>query len=142
MWSHSSWILKFCILTLISIAGCTCYRKTYHSCYWLSGVNYLCAWLKAAFIFWLLLPSISTWLNANYLFQNCSKQIQWVQCEDCSKWRKIPADALLPSKWTCSENLWDPKRYVIQNYAFYFDSLFVWAPTAHVAVSLAQLHAF
>ncbi|KAL3519658.1 hypothetical protein ACH5RR_017807 [Cinchona calisaya] len=38
------------------------------------------------------------------------KNIQWVQCEDCFKWRKIPADALLPSKWTCSENLWDPER--------------------------------
>ncbi|KAL3522189.1 hypothetical protein ACH5RR_015023 [Cinchona calisaya] len=38
------------------------------------------------------------------------KKIQWVQCEDCSKWRKIPADALLPSKWTCPQNLWDLER--------------------------------
>ncbi|XP_027111695.1 B3 domain-containing protein Os07g0563300 isoform X2 [Coffea arabica] len=38
------------------------------------------------------------------------KKIQWAQCEECSKWRKIPADALLPSKWTCSQNLWDPER--------------------------------
>ncbi|KAL6656773.1 hypothetical protein ACP70R_004553 [Stipagrostis hirtigluma subsp. patula] len=35
---------------------------------------------------------------------------QWAQCEDCSKWRKLPVDALLPSKWTCSDNKWDPER--------------------------------
>ncbi|XP_020159212.1 B3 domain-containing protein Os07g0563300 isoform X1 [Aegilops tauschii subsp. strangulata] len=35
---------------------------------------------------------------------------QWAQCEDCSKWRKLPIDALLPSKWTCSDNKWDPER--------------------------------
>ncbi|XP_052202834.1 B3 domain-containing protein Os07g0563300 isoform X3 [Diospyros lotus] len=38
------------------------------------------------------------------------EKIQWVQCEDCSKWRKIPADAFLPSRWTCSGNTWDPER--------------------------------
>ncbi|KAK9156210.1 hypothetical protein Sjap_003690 [Stephania japonica] len=36
--------------------------------------------------------------------------IQWVQCDDCSKWRKLPIDALLPSRWTCSDNPWDLKR--------------------------------
>nr|GMC88001.1 B3 domain-containing protein Os07g0563300-like isoform X2 [Ipomoea batatas] len=40
------------------------------------------------------------------------EKIQWVQCEDCFKWRKIPDDALLPGRWTCSENLWDPDRSV------------------------------
>lgn len=35
---------------------------------------------------------------------------QWAQCEDCSKWRKLPLDALMPSKWTCSDNKWDPER--------------------------------
>ncbi|ONM24352.1 B3 domain-containing transcription factor VAL3 [Zea mays] len=35
---------------------------------------------------------------------------QWVQCEDCSKWRKVPIDALLPSKWTCFDNKWDSER--------------------------------
>ncbi|XP_057963273.1 B3 domain-containing protein Os07g0563300-like [Malania oleifera] len=39
-----------------------------------------------------------------------NNDIQWVQCEDCLKWRKIPADALLPSKWTCSQNSWDSER--------------------------------
>nr|QNI23765.1 AP2/ERF transcription factor [Camptotheca acuminata] len=38
------------------------------------------------------------------------ENIQWAQCEDCFKWRKVPADALLSSRWTCSENLWDPER--------------------------------
>lgn len=38
------------------------------------------------------------------------ENVQWAQCEECSKWRKLPVDALLPSKWTCSDNLWDPKR--------------------------------
>lgn len=40
-----------------------------------------------------------------------SERIQWAQCEDCLKWRKLPACALLPSKWTCSDNSWDPERY-------------------------------
>ncbi|KAJ1422947.1 Zinc finger, CW-type [Sesbania bispinosa] len=35
---------------------------------------------------------------------------QWAQCDDCSKWRKLPVDALLPPKWTCSENVWDTSR--------------------------------
>uniref|UniRef100_A0A2P2MA16 B3 domain-containing protein Os07g0563300 n=1 Tax=Rhizophora mucronata TaxID=61149 RepID=A0A2P2MA16_RHIMU len=39
------------------------------------------------------------------------QKVQWVQCEDCLKWRKLPVHALLPSKWTCSSNVWDPERY-------------------------------
>ncbi|XP_059659623.1 B3 domain-containing protein Os07g0563300-like isoform X2 [Cornus florida] len=38
------------------------------------------------------------------------EKIQWAQCEDCLKWRKVPADALLPLGWTCSKNSWDSKR--------------------------------
>ncbi|KAF9611837.1 hypothetical protein IFM89_035822, partial [Coptis chinensis] len=41
---------------------------------------------------------------------NFGDKIPWVQCEECSKWRKLPVDASIPSKWTCSDNLWDPKR--------------------------------
>ncbi|XP_057993562.1 B3 domain-containing transcription repressor VAL1 isoform X2 [Hevea brasiliensis] len=37
-------------------------------------------------------------------------QEQWAQCDDCSKWRKLPEDALLPPKWTCSDNVWDSSR--------------------------------
>ncbi|XP_039049146.1 B3 domain-containing protein Os07g0563300-like isoform X2 [Hibiscus syriacus] len=36
-------------------------------------------------------------------------KIQWAQCEDCFKWRKLPSN-VLPSKWTCSNNSWDPER--------------------------------
>ncbi|KAG8385620.1 hypothetical protein BUALT_Bualt03G0064000 [Buddleja alternifolia] len=39
-----------------------------------------------------------------------SEKIQWVQCEDCFKWRKVPADVLLPSRWICSDNAWDLGR--------------------------------
>ncbi|XP_039114813.1 B3 domain-containing protein Os07g0563300-like [Dioscorea cayenensis subsp. rotundata] len=35
---------------------------------------------------------------------------QWAQCENCSKWRKLPANALLPFRWTCSDNKWDQER--------------------------------
>ncbi|XP_062013269.1 B3 domain-containing protein Os07g0563300-like isoform X1 [Rosa rugosa] len=38
------------------------------------------------------------------------EKIQWAQCEACCKWRKLPVNALLPSKWTCSDNSWDPDR--------------------------------
>ncbi|KAK7302699.1 hypothetical protein RJT34_13595 [Clitoria ternatea] len=41
---------------------------------------------------------------------NVGEKVQWAQCEDCLKWRKLPASALLPSKWTCSDNSWDPER--------------------------------
>ncbi|KGN58689.1 B3 domain-containing transcription repressor VAL2 isoform X2 [Cucumis sativus] len=37
-------------------------------------------------------------------------QEQWAQCDDCSKWRRLPIDVLLPSKWTCLENIWDQSR--------------------------------
>ncbi|PHT90595.1 hypothetical protein T459_05708, partial [Capsicum annuum] len=40
------------------------------------------------------------------------EKIQWIQCEDCFKWRKVPDDAVLPSRWTCSENSRDPERSV------------------------------
>ncbi|XP_057428834.1 B3 domain-containing protein Os07g0563300-like isoform X2 [Lotus japonicus] len=41
---------------------------------------------------------------------NDGEKIQWAQCEDCMKWRKLPANALLPSKWTCSDNAYDIAR--------------------------------
>lgn len=46
------------------------------------------------------------------IFSACSSggKEQWAQCDDCSKWRKLPIDALLPPKWTCSENVWDSIR--------------------------------
>ncbi|XP_031485333.1 B3 domain-containing protein Os07g0679700-like isoform X2 [Nymphaea colorata] len=35
---------------------------------------------------------------------------QWAQCDGCSKWRRVPMDALIPPRWTCTDNSWDPKR--------------------------------
>ncbi|KAI5391487.1 hypothetical protein KIW84_076341 [Lathyrus oleraceus] len=35
---------------------------------------------------------------------------QWAQCDSCLKWRKLPVDVLIPSKWTCMENFWDQSR--------------------------------
>ncbi|KAJ7564847.1 hypothetical protein O6H91_02G036300 [Diphasiastrum complanatum] len=37
-------------------------------------------------------------------------QDQWVQCDDCSVWRRVPSDALIHTRWTCSDNEWDPNR--------------------------------
>ncbi|KAK1437015.1 hypothetical protein QVD17_02800 [Tagetes erecta] len=37
-------------------------------------------------------------------------QEQWAQCDNCSKWRRLPPDVLLPPKWTCSDNVSDPDR--------------------------------
>ncbi|OIW04413.1 hypothetical protein TanjilG_32605 [Lupinus angustifolius] len=34
---------------------------------------------------------------------------QWAHCDDCSKWRRVPVNVLLP-KWTCSDNVWDASR--------------------------------
>lgn len=35
---------------------------------------------------------------------------QWAQCDSCSKWRRLPADILLPPRWTCADNVWDQSR--------------------------------
>jgi hypothetical protein len=35
----------------------------------------------------------------------------WVQCDKCTKWRKLPLNvsaASLPDEWYCSLNIWDP----------------------------------
>ncbi|KAG6415546.1 hypothetical protein SASPL_122959 [Salvia splendens] len=37
---------------------------------------------------------------------------QLAQCDSCLKWRKLPVHALLSAKWTCSENIWDLKRFL------------------------------
>ncbi|KAJ8761636.1 hypothetical protein K2173_004412 [Erythroxylum novogranatense] len=41
---------------------------------------------------------------------NTGQKVQWIQCEDCLKWRKLPVNAPLPCKWTCAGNLWDSER--------------------------------
>ena len=41
------------------------------------------------------------------------KEVNWVQCSSCEKWRTLPAyinaDAL-PEDWTCSQNTWNPQH--------------------------------
>ncbi|GKV09596.1 hypothetical protein SLEP1_g21073 [Rubroshorea leprosula] len=37
-------------------------------------------------------------------------QEQWAQCDDCYKWRRLPVDVLLPSKWTCADNVGNSSR--------------------------------
>ncbi|KAL6508096.1 hypothetical protein OROGR_024291 [Orobanche gracilis] len=39
------------------------------------------------------------------------EQEQWTQCDHCFQWRKMPIDFLLPSKWTCHDNIYDQTRY-------------------------------
>uniref|UniRef100_A0A1D1YYL3 B3 domain-containing protein Os07g0563300 n=1 Tax=Anthurium amnicola TaxID=1678845 RepID=A0A1D1YYL3_9ARAE len=47
---------------------------------------------------------------AIFTVNEAGKKNQWAQCEDCSKWRKLPVNALLPPRWTCSANSWDSQR--------------------------------
>ncbi|KAA8517539.1 hypothetical protein F0562_017831 [Nyssa sinensis] len=42
--------------------------------------------------------------------RSSGEQEQWVQCDSCSKWRRLPANILLPPKWTCPDNVWDQSR--------------------------------
>ncbi|KAI7743267.1 hypothetical protein M8C21_017939 [Ambrosia artemisiifolia] len=46
------------------------------------------------------------------IFTVCSsgEQEQWAECDNCSKWRRLPADFLLPPRWTCQDNVWDQHR--------------------------------
>ncbi|XP_077243291.1 B3 domain-containing protein Os07g0563300-like [Tasmannia lanceolata] len=44
-----------------------------------------------------------------FMTDHAGERSQWAQCEDCFKWRKLPVDALLPLRWTCSDNSGDPK---------------------------------
>ncbi|XWS09506.1 hypothetical protein CRYUN_Cryun40dG0090300 [Craigia yunnanensis] len=45
-----------------------------------------------------------------YAVRSTGGQEQWAQCDSCSKWRRLPIDALLPPKWTCAVNNWDQSR--------------------------------
>ncbi|KAL1210385.1 B3 domain-containing transcription repressor VAL2 [Cardamine amara subsp. amara] len=45
-----------------------------------------------------------------FVSRQTGEQEQWVQCDSCGKWRRLPVDTLLPPKWSCSDNLSDPGR--------------------------------
>ncbi|XP_016433629.1 B3 domain-containing transcription repressor VAL2 isoform X2 [Nicotiana tabacum] len=38
------------------------------------------------------------------------EQEQWAQCDNCFKWRRLPADYLLPPQWTCQDNIFYHSR--------------------------------
>ncbi|KAJ8570935.1 hypothetical protein K7X08_037907 [Anisodus acutangulus] len=38
------------------------------------------------------------------------EQEQWAQCDNCFKWRRLPADYLLPPQWTCQDSSSDHSR--------------------------------
>ncbi|XP_072997133.1 B3 domain-containing protein Os07g0679700-like [Typha latifolia] len=37
------------------------------------------------------------------------EQDQWIQCDDCFKWRRVPVYVVVASRWTCADNSWDQK---------------------------------
>uniref|UniRef100_M8BVH1 B3 domain-containing protein n=1 Tax=Aegilops tauschii TaxID=37682 RepID=M8BVH1_AEGTA len=41
--------------------------------------------------------------------RSTGEQDQWIQCDDCSKWRRVPLNVIIASKWRCADNTWDPK---------------------------------
>ncbi|KAL6574481.1 hypothetical protein OROMI_011766 [Orobanche minor] len=46
-----------------------------------------------------------------FIVRISGEQEQWTQCDHCFQWRKMPIDFLLPSKWTCHDNIYDQTRY-------------------------------
>lgn len=97
-------------LIWFSSAACTNYWKAYYSCNRSFWVNYF-AFIRACIPLHISPTHFSlTWWML-MLYTLLSEKIQWVQCDDCLKWRKVPANALLPSRWTCSENVWGLDRY-------------------------------
>ncbi|XP_057772571.1 B3 domain-containing transcription repressor VAL2-like isoform X2 [Salvia miltiorrhiza] len=45
-----------------------------------------------------------------FISRPSGEQEQLAQCDSCSKWRRLPINALLSAKWTCSDNIWDTNR--------------------------------
>ncbi|CAM0907640.1 unnamed protein product [Alopecurus aequalis] len=44
-----------------------------------------------------------------FTVRSTGEQDQWIQCDDCAKWRRLPLNVIIASKWTCADNTWDPK---------------------------------
>ncbi|XP_050383502.1 B3 domain-containing transcription repressor VAL2-like isoform X2 [Argentina anserina] len=45
-----------------------------------------------------------------FIIRSTGEHEQWAQCDGCSKWRRLPVDVLLPSRWMCTDNAWDQNR--------------------------------
>ncbi|XP_027091324.1 B3 domain-containing transcription repressor VAL1 isoform X2 [Coffea arabica] len=41
-----------------------------------------------------------------FTVQPSGQQEQWAQCDNCSKWRRLPMHVLVPARWTCPDNAW------------------------------------
>jgi hypothetical protein len=72
------------------------------------------------FLVWAVPILANTWLC---LFR---EQDQWIQCDDCSKWRRLPLNVIVASKWTCIDNTWDSKRYTISHPWLNQYQFFIW----------------
>lgn len=48
--------------------------------------------------------------EVNIVVEEEQREDQWVQCDDCGTWRRLPAHVVVPEAWTCSENHWDTSR--------------------------------
>ncbi|KAG8099093.1 hypothetical protein GUJ93_ZPchr0013g37345 [Zizania palustris] len=44
-----------------------------------------------------------------FTIRSTGEQDQWIQCDECSKWRRLPLNIIVASKWTCADNTIDPK---------------------------------
>lgn len=60
-------------------------------------------------------PTASSSSNNNDTTNNNNEDednVEWVQCDKCEKWRKLPPDISadeLPDIWNCSMNTWNPR---------------------------------
>lgn len=45
-----------------------------------------------------------------FTVKQSGEQDQWVQCDECGRWRRLPLDVKVPIQWTCADNSWDSKR--------------------------------
>uniref|UniRef100_A0A0D9X2Y7 TF-B3 domain-containing protein n=1 Tax=Leersia perrieri TaxID=77586 RepID=A0A0D9X2Y7_9ORYZ len=44
-----------------------------------------------------------------FTIRSTGEHDQWIQCDDCSKWRRLPLNVIVASKWTCADNTIDSK---------------------------------
>lgn len=57
-------------------------------------------------------PSITTQLDEKQVKVDADESQEWVQCEKCEKWRRLPPRIKaedLPDVWYCSMNTWDTR---------------------------------
>ncbi|KAI7982791.1 B3 domain-containing transcription repressor VAL1 [Camellia lanceoleosa] len=50
------------------------------------------------------------WKSIIFTSRASGEQEQWAQCDSCFEWRRLHVDVLIPPKWACLDNIWDPSR--------------------------------